>query len=251
VVAGVPPDYFSALGQRWGNPLYKWPAHAAEGFAWWKSRLRKTLEMVDIVRIDHFRGFAAYWEIPASEHTAINGHWQPGPGAALLEAFKARFDALPIVAEDLGIITPAVNALRKQFGLPGMKILHFAFDSDANNPYLPHRHSKNSVVYTGTHDNDTTLGWFNSLRPETQLHCLNYLNHPQENMPWPLIQTALASIANTAIVPMQDLLGLDGTHRMNIPGTTINNWQWRFQWDQVVEGLAQKVKALNGMYGRR
>lgn len=249
-VAGVPPDYFSATGQRWGNPHYRWDRMAQDGFQWWLQRLTQQLERFDWVRIDHFRGLEAYWEIPASEHTAVNGHWQPGPGTALLNAFKARFDALPIVAEDLGIITPAVNALRKQFGLPGMKILQFAFDNDARNPYLPHRHSKNCVVYTGTHDNDTTLGWFNSLRPETQQHCLNYLNHPQEAMPWPLIQTALASVANTTILPMQDLLGLDSSCRMNTPGTTVNNWQWRFQWEQVDSGLAQKMKALNGLYGR-
>lgn len=250
VVAGVPPDYFSAQGQRWGNPLYDWEHHIADGFSWWQARIRHSLSLYDAVRIDHFRGFVACWEIPAGETTAINGRWVTSPGAALLNALLQIRSDLPLVAEDLGIITPDVIALRKQFKLPGMKILQFAFDSDGTNPYLPHHHSRGAVVYTGTHDNDTTLGWFQALNAEQKNRVLNYLAWPGEAMPWPLIKSALASPARWALLPLQDLLALDSTHRMNTPGTTTGNWRWRFDWTQMDERLPSYLHSLNRLYNR-
>lgn len=250
VVAGVPPDYFSETGQRWGNPHYRWEVMQADDFKWWKARMATQLEMFDWVRIDHFRGFEAYWEIPAHEETAINGHWVKAPGDELFESLHKEFDPLPLVAEDLGIITAEVDALRKKHGLPGMKILQFAFGGGADNPYLPHNQSVDSVVYTGTHDNDTTLGWYESLPVDTQAHLAEYLGYPTETMPWPLVRAALASIACLAIIPMQDLLSLDSSHRMNIPGTTDDNWRWRFDWDQLNEELAPRVRRLVELYHR-
>lgn len=249
-VAGVPPDYFSATGQRWGNPHYRWDIMAKDGYAWWLKRLEHDLSLYDMVRIDHFRGFESFWEIPADEQTAINGKWVKSPGKKLMSLFEERFKVLPIVAEDLGIITPEVEELRDQFNLPGMKILQFAFDSDSNNPYLPHNHIKHSVVYTGTHDNDTTLGWFKHLDDQARNHCLSYLNNPKEHMPWPLIQAALASVAQIAIIPMQDLLEADSDQRMNTPGTTQGNWTWRFQWNQLPDDLSGHLQILNKQYGR-
>jgi len=250
VVAGVPPDYFSATGQRWGNPIYDWQAHQRDNFAWWKQRLDHNLDLYDAVRIDHFRGFAAYWEIPAEEPTAINGHWVPSPGEELFQALLAEHSELPLIAEDLGIITDDVVALRKKYGLPGMKILHFAFDNDGHNPYLPHNHTRDTVIYTGTHDNNTTVGWYNQLSDHVRQRVQEYLAHPAEAMPWPLIKSALASPASWAMLPFQDLLALDEQHRMNTPGTTEGNWQWRFQWPQVDAGLAPKMRALNELYAR-
>jgi 4-alpha-glucanotransferase len=250
VVAGVPPDYFSATGQRWGNPHYRWDRMAGEGFKWWKARMKTQLHMFDWVRIDHFRGFEAYWEIPADEETAINGHWVEAPGDALFEALHEEFDPMPLVAEDLGTITPEVEALRKKYALPGMKILQFAFGGEADNPYLPHNQTEDSVVYTGTHDNDTTLGWYQSLPPETQQQVVEYLGYPGEEMPWPLIRSALASVACLAIVPMQDLLALGSDDRMNTPGTMDDNWRWRFDWQQVNDELALRVRCLVRQYGR-
>jgi 4-alpha-glucanotransferase len=232
VVAGVPPDYFSATGQRWGNPLYDWNALAADGFGWWQERLATELARFDLVRIDHFRGFEACWEIPAGEPTAVNGHWQPVPGDALFTTLHARFGELPLVAEDLGIITPAVTALRQRYGLPGMLVLQFAFDGGADNPYLPHNHSPDAVVYTGTHDNDTTLAWFEALTEPARQNVLDTLKS-DEPMPRALMHAALHSVATLAVIPMQDVLGLGAGHRMNIPGTTSGNWQWRFDWDQL------------------
>jgi len=249
-VAGVPPDYFSATGQRWGNPHYDWAPMEADGFEWWIERIAAQLELVDLIRIDHFRGFEAYWSIPADEPTAMNGEWVEAPGEALFKALKQRFGRLPLVAEDLGIITPEVEALRDGFDLPGMKILQFAFEGGPENPYLPHNHVENCVVYTGTHDNDTTLGWFQSCDEALQAHILDYLGQPEEPMPWPLVRSALASVAELAVVPLQDLLALDGSHRMNVPGTTEGNWAWRFSWDQFEEGLAQKVRGMLEEYGR-
>ncbi|MCG5495037.1 4-alpha-glucanotransferase [Ectothiorhodospira variabilis] len=249
-VAGVPPDYFSATGQRWGNPHYDWERMREEGFAWWIERIGAALEMVDLIRIDHFRGFESYWSIPVEDDTAMNGHWTVAPGKALFERLREHFGSLPLVAEDLGVITDQVEALRDDNGLPGMKILHFAFEGGATNPYLPHQHVANSVVYTGTHDNDTTLGWFEACDESLQHHVLDYLGHPSEPMPWPLIRSALASVARLAVVPMQDALALDGSHRMNVPGTTSDNWAWRFQWEDVPQELASDLRRLVELYGR-
>jgi 4-alpha-glucanotransferase len=250
VVAGVPPDYFSETGQRWGNPHYRWDKMQADGFAWWKARLATQLDLFDWVRIDHFRGFESYWEIPAEEETAMNGHWVAAPGDKLFEELHAAFDPLPLVAEDLGIITPEVDALRRKHGLPGMKILQFAFDGNPANPYIPYNHSQDSVVYTGTHDNDTTLGWFESLSQKEQARIKDYLGESNEAMPKPFIRITLASVAKLAILPMQDLLALDGKHRMNTPGTTEGNWLWRFDWSQLAPELASEIKGLLVSYGR-
>ena len=250
-VAGVPPDYFSETGQRWGNPLYAWEPMQQDGFSWWQERVATQLRHCDLLRIDHFRGFAACWEIPANEPTAVGGHWVKSPGAALLESLQARFPSLPVIAEDLGTITPDVVELQQRFELPGMKVLQFAFDGSASNPYLPHNHLINSVVYTGTHDNDTSCGWFNSLDSGVRQRVLDYLGQPSEHMPWPLVRAALASVAQLAIIPMQDLLGLDSEARMNRPGTVGENWAWRFDWSQVDPGLVSQLRHLNGLYGRR
>lgn len=249
-VAGVPPDYFSATGQRWGNPHYRWERMEADGFKWWKSRIATQLALFDWVRIDHFRGFEAYWEIPAHSQTAIEGRWVKAPGEALFQSLQETFDPLPLVAEDLGIITPEVESLRKQFRLPGMKILQFAFEGGATNPYLPHNHQPDFVVYTGTHDNDTTLGWYNNLSPELRVRIREYLGQSDETMPWALIRCAMASVSRVAVIPLQDVLGLDGTHRMNTPGTTRNNWSWRFSWDQFDSSLVERLRSMVEVYGR-
>ena len=250
VVAGVPPDYFSATGQRWGNPIYEWQRHQETGFEWWIKRINHSLSLYDVVRIDHFRGFVACWEIPHHEPTAINGCWVDAPGEELFKHLLDHRGNLPLVAEDLGIITDQVVRLRKQFHLPGMKILHFAFDSDGLNPYLPHNHRHDSIIYTGTHDNNTTMGWYNELNPVIRQRVMEYLAEPAEPMPWPLIKCALASPANWAIVPFQDLLELGAEHRMNTPGTVDNNWNWQFQWQQVGEHLAHHLNHLNQLYHR-
>ena len=257
VVAGVPPDFFSATGQRWGNPLYRWHAHADEGYAWWIERIRHTFSLVDIVRIDHFRGFAGYWEIPASEPTAIAGRWQPGPGAPLFTAITAALGELPIIAEDLGIITPDVDTLRRAFGLPGMRILHFAFGEgaldDNANAYLPHNFEANTVVYTGTHDNNTTQGWWAQCSPAMRQHVLDYLGGTDptgHDIHWQLIRTACASVANTAIHPMQDVLGLGSEQRMNLPGQGEGYWEWRFGWHQVAPLHAARLAEFCKLYRR-
>jgi 4-alpha-glucanotransferase len=250
VVAGVPPDYFSATGQRWGNPLYRWDQLAKHDFRFWLDRMRTQLRLFDMVRIDHFRGFEAYWEVPAAEETAMNGTWVKADGDALFARLQQAFGALPLIAEDLGVITEEVDALRQKYGLPGMKVLQFAFDGGPSNPYLPFHHGRDSVCYTGTHDNDTTLGWYQSLDEGQRQHVDDYLGQSQEPMPWPMIRAALGSRADLAVVPMQDLMALDGAHRMNRPGVPRGNWQWRFQWDQVDEGLAQRVAHLVELYGR-
>lgn len=250
VVAGVPPDYFSATGQRWGNPHYRWERMQQDGFRWWIARVDAALRLFDLVRIDHFRGFESYWEIPAAQQTAIAGRWVEAPGDALFDALRARFDPLPLVAEDLGIITPAVEALRLRHGFPGMKVLQFAFEGGPANPYLPHNYQPLEVVYTGTHDNDTSLGWYLALAPEVRAHVDEYLAAANEAMPWPLIRAALASVAVLAIVPMQDVLGLGGEHRMNRPGTNQGNWRWRFDWSQLDAEVAPRLHRLSALYGR-
>jgi len=249
-VAGVPPDYFSETGQRWGNPLYRWDIMAENQYAWWIERFHVALTLYDAVRVDHFRGFEAYWEIDAAEETAMNGHWVKAPGEALFTILQQSLGELPIVVEDLGTITPEVNALREKFGWPGMKILQFAFDGDENNAYLPHNHVKNCVVYTGTHDNDTTLSWYEELPEHTRQYILEYLNHPSEPMPWALVECALRSVADWAIVPMQDLLSLGKGNRMNTPGVTEGNWRWQFQWEQVDQHLAEKIRSLVTQFER-
>ncbi len=250
VVAGVPPDYFSATGQRWGNPLYLWEEMLADGFRFWLDRIRTQMGLFDMIRIDHFRGFESYWEIPGEEQYAINGRWVKALGDELFERLHQRFGRLPLIAEDLGLITPAVDSLRKKYRLPGMKVLQFAFSGDSDNPYLPFRHGRDSVVYTGTHDNDTTLGWYASLDEHTRGYVDEYLGASTEPMPWPLIRCALASRSHLAILPMQDILGLDSAHRMNVPGTSEGNWHWRFSWDQVPSDLPTRLSRIVRLYAR-
>ncbi|MBW9261372.1 MAG: 4-alpha-glucanotransferase [Candidatus Thiodiazotropha sp. (ex. Lucinisca nassula)] len=250
VVAGVPPDYFSETGQRWGNPLYCWDKLAEENFSFWVNRLKAQSTLFDLLRIDHFRGFEAYWEIPAEEETAVNGHWVEAPGEELFGVLYRELPDLELVAEDLGVITPEVEALRKAYDLPGMKILQFAFSGGADNPYLPFHHTRDAVVYTGTHDNDTTLGWYTGLDDQSREFVDDYLGKPREIMPWPMIRSALASRANLAILPLQDILGLDGNHRMNTPGTTEGNWDWRFDWEMVKPETESRLMHRVKMYGR-
>ena len=250
VVAGVPPDYFSATGQRWGNPLYRWDRMQAEGFRFWLDRVRTQMGLFDLIRIDHFRGFESYWEIPAEQEHAVVGQWVKALGDELFERLHQRFGPLPLIAEDLGVITESVEALRKKYRLPGMKVLQFAFSGDASNPFLPFHHDRDSVVYTGTHDNDTTLGWYLSLDDQERGVVQDYLGHPTEEMPWPLIRCALGSRSHLAVLPMQDILGLDGAHRMNLPGTVDGNWQWRFDWGQVWPELPGQLRHLLRLYGR-
>ena len=250
VVAGVPPDYFSTTGQRWGNPHYDWKYLKKSKFFWWNERMRSQLEMFDILRIDHFRGFEAAWEIPADEDTAINGEWVKAPGKALLSAMKKELGDIPLIAEDLGIITAEVDELRMAFKLPGMKILQFAFgDTDAN-PYLPHNYDHNCVVYTGTHDNVTTLGWYNSLNDHDKHRVYSYLGHSQDSMPFLLIGTAFSSVANLAIVPMQDILELGSEDRMNTPGTIEGNWKWQFSWEQLRDDQVTRLANVVKMFAR-
>lgn len=251
VVTGVPPDYFSDTGQRWGNPQYNWKAMQKTDFSWWVERLHTQLELFDLVRVDHFRGFEAYWEISAAQQTAIEGQWVKAPGQALLKTLFKKLHQLPLVAEDLGVITDEVTALREQFALPGMKILQFAFDDNPGNEYLPHNHEFNSVIYTGTHDNDTSLSWFEKISPEQQQRIYDYLGaNYQELMPWPLIRAAMASVSCLAVLPMQDILGLGQGQRMNTPGTIEGNWQWRFHWSQVAEDLPGRLMYWCTIYDR-
>jgi 4-alpha-glucanotransferase len=255
VVAGVPPDYFSATGQRWGNPHYNWPEMAIDGYAWWIARMATQNELFDIVRIDHFRGLESAWEIPADEDTAINGQWIAAPGHALLAAIKDALPEIHLVAEDLGIITEEVDALRHEYHLPGMKILQFAFSGQDDNPYLPHHIEANSVVYTGTHDNDTSLGWYQSLGEQELENFHAYLRstHGEDNMPnmpQDLINMALESNAQLAIIPMQDILALDTSARMNTPGTCSGNWHWRFCWQQLSAEQKLAIRASIERTGR-
>lgn len=250
VVAGVPPDYFSATGQLWGNPLYRWDVMMANGFRWWIDRIRHTLRFVDVVRIDHFIGFTRYWEIPAGAPNAVLGRYVPVPGAEFLRALRAALGALPLVAEDLGAVTPEVDALREQFELPGMKVLQFAFSSDANNRFLPHNYTGNFVVYTGTHDNDTTVGWYRTASPEERRYLRRYLGHESREVAWDLIRLGSASVADTCIVPVQDLLSLDSEARMNYPGRASGNWTWRLLPDQLEPQVWERLYDLTATYGR-
>ena len=243
VVAGVPPDYFSATGQRWGNPHYNWEAMNDGGFDWWRARLRNHFEWFDLVRIDHFRGLVAVWVIPASDDTAINGHWQPVPGAALLQALLDEMGSIPLVAEDLGVITPEVTALRRQFELPGMAVLQFAFDAHSDNPHKPENVEADTVYYTGTHDNDTTVGWFAGLPAEVRQQVMQQLGVDDPARVLETMQDiVLDSRAALAVLPLQDLLGLGREARMNTPGTAGGNWGWRFQWDDLPADLAPSLK---------
>jgi len=244
VVAGVPPDYFSNTGQLWGNPLYRWDFHEKTGFAWWVARLRHALELFDLVRIDHFRGFAGYWEVPANATTAIHGRWMPGPGEKLFNTFQTVFGNLPIIAEDLGLITPDVVELRDKFKLPGMRILQFAFGEDESHHFLPHHYVPNSVAYSGTHDNDTSVGWWNSAAPEEKAFAQKYLGSDGQRIQWDMIMAISNSEANTVIISMQDVLGLSGEHRMNFPGLIDGNWEWRFSWEQVHPDQTQELAKI-------
>jgi 4-alpha-glucanotransferase len=261
VVAGVPPDYFSATGQLWGNPLYNWDGMRADGFKWWIERVHATLQTIDIVRIDHFRGFAACWEIPGGDKTAERGSWVAAPGRELFTAIRDALGDLPIIAEDLGVITPDVETLRDDFGFPGMRILQFAFSSDATNHDLPHNYHANVAVYTGTHDNDTTVGWFSSVagegstRTEEKVEderalCRQYLNTDGKEIHWDFIRAVWQTVANTAVVPLQDLLGLGNEARMNLPNSTEGNWSWRFNPDALSDELALRLRKLTELYGR-
>ena len=250
VVAGVPPDAFTDEGQLWGNPLYNWQTLRDSDFAWWTDRLRTHFSLFDMVRIDHFRGLEACWEVPATSNTAKDGKWVKTPGPELLEKIQQQFTDMPLVAEDLGIITEEVDHLRKQFSLPGMKVLQFAFDGDMHNHHLPHNHSEDMVVYTGTHDNDTTISWFQSEEDSNKQQVCRYLECGDHDMPWPLIRSAMMSVAKTSIFPLQDVLGLGAGHRMNLPGTVDGNWQWRFDWSQVDGGLADRLREITTRYSR-
>jgi 4-alpha-glucanotransferase len=250
MVAGVPPDYFSATGQRWGNPLYRWERLAKENFSWWVERFRWNLAQADLVRIDHFRGFESCWAIPAAEKTAVNGHWRPVPGEELFRTLIEALGDAPIIAEDLGVITPEVEALRDRFGFPGMKVLQFAFGSGPDNPYLPHNLLRNCIVYTGTHDNDTTLGWWKTLGEKERGAVRSYLGTDGRDMPWGLIRTAMASVADLCIFPLQDVLALGEDARMNTPGQATENWSWRFLPGALTEELRRRLAEMSRAYGR-
>lgn len=261
VVAGVPPDYFSATGQLWGNPLYNWDRMATDGFSWWIERIKATLDVVDIVRIDHFRGFAACWEIPAGDKTAERGRWVEVPGQELFSALTAAIPDLPMIVEDLGVITPDVEALRDGFGFPGMRVLQMGFATDAKNIDLPHNHVPNAVVYTGTHDNDTAVGWFaskpgtGSTRDAAQIEqerarCLRYLRSDGKEIHWDFIEAAFASVCGIAIVPLQDILGLGSESRMNLPASQEGNWSWRYKSGALGEKASKRLKVLSDLYDR-
>jgi 4-alpha-glucanotransferase len=250
VVAGVPPDYFSKTGQRWGNPVHRWDVQAADGFGWWIERFRWLFRLVDIARIDHFRGFAAAWEIPASEPTAVKGHWVPGPGRAFFERVATALPGARFVAEDLGMITDDVRDLLAAADLPGMRVLQFAFDSDARSPHLPHNLAPGSVVYTGTHDNDTTAGWLATASDDIRRRFREYAGLEREPGVDDLVRLAYASVAATAIVPMQDVLSLGGEARMNTPAQGHGNWRWRFAWPEMPEARPESLRAMAAVYGR-
>ena len=239
-VAGVPPDLFAATGQLWGNPLYDWPAMRADGYRWWIERFRRTFELVDLTRLDHFRGFVAYWAVPEGEPTAEHGRWRRGPGGAVFHAVEQELGGLAVVAEDLGVITEPVVRLRRELGFPGMAVLQFALGRDPTNPHLPENHQEQSVVYTGTHDNDTTVGWWKSLSAADR----DWTGLDPADPAWSLIEIAWGSRAALAVAPLQDVLGLGAEARMNLPGTEEGNWQWRYSPDELTRGLAQRLLAL-------
>ena len=241
-VSGCPPDYFARDGQRWNNPHYDWDAMAADGYAWWRHRIARQRELFDLVRIDHFRGFEAAWHVPVDAPTAREGRWVPAPGADILSALVDTAGPGSLVAEDLGVITPEVDELRLRFGLPGMKVLHFAFDGDRDNLHLPHNHGEHTVVYTGTHDNDTTIGWWESLDEDSRARVRSTVSDPEEAMPWALIRLAMESTARLSVIPAQDILGLDSQSRMNIPGTGQGNWTWQAPAGAFDAQLATRVR---------
>ena len=251
VVAGVPPDYFSDTGQLWGNPLYDWERMQADGYSWWVERLRHTLSMVDMVRLDHFRGFASYWEVSAEETTAINGRWCPGPGRPFFDVLAGALGELPLVAEDLGEITPDVVELRKELEMPGMAILHFGFNPEPRSSFIPYRHERDQVVYTGTHDNNTTLGWFlEDASEEEREFVRRYTAASGREVHWDLIRLAMASVADLAIVPHQDLAGLGSDCRMNTPAVGEGNWRFRITPPMLSEGILARLRGLIETYGR-
>jgi 4-alpha-glucanotransferase len=262
VVAGVPPDYFSKTGQLWGNPIYRWQDMAADGYRWWVERFRAAEKLVDIIRLDHFRGFVGYWEVPGGEKTAEKGNWVPGPGAALFRAVERALGSLPIIVEDLGVITPDVDALREELGLPGMRVLQFAFGNDAkSDAYKPHNYPRNCAAYTATHDNDTTVGWFCSTNPADttqgmavrimeRQNALKYTGTDGHEINWDFIRLAWMSVADTAVAPLQDVLGLGSEARMNRPGTAKGNWCWRFTPDMLRPQIRARLKEMNAIYGR-
>ena len=251
VVAGVPPDAFTDDGQLWGNPLFDWERSATTGFGWWIDRVRTALSLVDVLRVDHFRGFAAAWVVPADASTAAAGGWERGPGTAVFAALKGALGDLPFLVEDLGLITPDVHALRERLGLPGMKVLQFAFDGGPENAYLPHNHDRACVVYPATHDNQTTIGWFQT-RPDAERQAIQrYLGRDGSDIAWDLIRLALASVADTAILPLQDVMRLGDEARMNTPGHAEGNWSWRYLPHQLHPGLAAGLGELTAAYGRR
>ncbi len=250
VVAGVPPDYFSETGQLWGNPIYRWDRMHEQGYEWWVKRFQATFDLVDIVRVDHFRGFEGYWEVPASEKTAVNGRWVKGPGADLFVAVENRLGKLPIIAEDLGVITPEVVRLRDRFEFPGMRILQFGFASDANDPFLPHNYVRNCVVYTGTHDNDVTIGWFETASKREQEAALAYFGSEGNDLHWDFIRWLFASVADTAIVPLQEVLSLGPESRMNYPSRLGGNWSWRVLPGALTAELRRRLRGMTEIYGR-
>ena len=251
MMAGVPPDYFSETGQLWGNPVYNWEKLQKQDFKWWVQRFQSMLDYTDITRIDHFRGFESYWAVEKGEETAINGEWVEAPGTALFEVIKDKLGRLPIIAEDLGVITPEVEALRDRFEFPGMKILQFAFGSGPGNPYLPFNYPRNCIAYTGTHDNDTTLGWFEKLSEGEKEHILRYLGSTSdEGINWDLVRLVFSSVADVAIVPLQDIIGLGSEGRMNKPAVAEGNWEWRYRSEALTNKQKEFLKTLTEIYGR-
>ena len=250
LVAGVPPDYFSNTGQLWGNPLYKWTALQKDGFSWWLERFKQMFDLFDAIRVDHFRGFDEYWEVKATEETAINGEWVKAPGIELFNTIKENLGSLPIIAEDLGLMTQGVEDLRDQFNFPGMKILQFAFDADSANSFLPHNYSQNCVTYTGTHDNDTTIGWYKSAPDVEQHRAREYTRSDGNNIQWEFIRLGMFSVADQAIFPLQDFMNLDTRHRMNTPGTVGDNWMWRYTPNMLQNVDKQRIRKMAKMSNR-